>query len=255
MLAMSAAAIICIASPSVSMADTTRETKVVEKTATVKKPVAAKKHTRKRKKHRHTVVQKQTVVQTQTVVQKPKRKQKQVVQENYGPKTCKFLIWDVECASHEDTMRTPETVALGPTTKTVEKGLTMVGMSETDNREELKNKFTNTFGYKIDPVHIPWCAAWVNVVLNDSGVAGTNSLAARSFLNWGSAVNRPEQGDIVVFRRGRNRYSGHVGFYINTVMIEGRKYIGVLGGNQDRKVSIAYYAADNVLGYRKPVFG
>jgi hypothetical protein len=65
----------------------------------------------------------------------------------------------------------------------------------------------------------------------------------------------PNQGDIVILRRGRSKYASHVGFFIQTVEVNGRKYVAVLGGNQSDRVKISYYEEEKVLSYRKPVVG
>lgn len=113
------------------------------------------------------------------------------------------------------------------------------------NRREL-SKFL-----EIDPLSVAWCAAFVNTILKQSGFEGTNSLMARSFLQYGSITRVPEYGDIVVFKRGRNEAAGHVGFYVGEEVVEGVRYILVLGGNQRKEVNIAYYPANLLLGYRK----
>jgi len=116
-----------------------------------------------------------------------------------------------------------------------------VGMTEHKDRSRLK-----TF-LGIDPRRTPWCAAFVNSVLERTGFTGTDSLMARSFLNYGVRTKTPEVGDIAVFRRGRNSRSGHVGFYVG----EDDTYVHVLGGNQSGGVSVAQYPKRMLLGYRK----
>lgn len=102
----------------------------------------------------------------------------------------------------------------------------------------------------IDPLRIPWCAGFVNAVLYQSGVQGTSSLQARSFLHWGVSTRNPQKGDIVVFTRGRSRAAGHVGFYMGQEVVDGVRYILVLGGNQNKAVNVAYYPANRLLGFR-----
>ena len=118
------------------------------------------------------------------------------------------------------------------------------------NRSELRNLLTEGNGSTIDPVKIPWCAAFANAILKQTGREGTGSLQARSFLGYGIATKYPKEGDIVVFSRGRNRSAGHVGFYKGEETIEGVKYILVFGGNQNKEVNVAYYPASKLLGYR-----
>jgi hypothetical protein len=115
------------------------------------------------------------------------------------------------------------------------------------NRKELKQALN------VDPLSVAWCAAFVNTILKQAGFEGTNSLQARSFLHYGNITKQPEYGDIVVFSRGRNQFAGHVGFYVGEEVIEGVRYILVLGGNQRKEVNVAYYAANYVLGYRRIV--
>jgi uncharacterized protein (TIGR02594 family) len=96
----------------------------------------------------------------------------------------------------------------------------------------------------------PWCAAFVGSVLAKCGLQGTGSLAARSYLKWGVAVDLDDaqQGDIVVFWRGApDGWQGHVGFYAGR---NGDK-IRVLGGNQRDQVNISGYGVDRLLGVRR----
>ena len=62
----------------------------------------------------------------------------------------------------------------------------------------------------IDPRRYEWCAAFVNAVLEESNIQGSQSLLARSFLNWGDPVDKPHPGDIVVFPRGKSDWEGQV---------------------------------------------
>jgi uncharacterized protein (TIGR02594 family) len=119
------------------------------------------------------------------------------------------------------------------------------GMNARRNRGTLKTVLN------VDPMRIPWCAAFANAMLARAGYEGTGSLMARSFLNYGQKTWNPSQGDIVVFKRGRSRRSGHVGFYMGEETIRGVQYILVLGGNQRRSVNVAYYPKRKVLGYRR----
>lgn len=119
------------------------------------------------------------------------------------------------------------------------------------NRSELKNMLAGgNKGEPVDPARIPWCAAFANAILNRLGYETTNSLQARSFLAWGSATKEPKEGDIVVLRRGRDGWTGHVGFFYGFEFIDGIQYVKVLGGNQDKSVSVAYFPKTMVLGYR-----
>lgn len=120
-----------------------------------------------------------------------------------------------------------------------------MGMNERDQNAALSEYLSNG-GVNLDPAVTAWCAGAVNAALAESGGQGTNSLAARSFMDWGVPVDQPQQGDIAVFSRGPGK--GHVGFY-DGLNEDGT--IRVLGGNQGNAVSIASFSPDNLLGYRR----
>jgi uncharacterized protein (TIGR02594 family) len=102
--------------------------------------------------------------------------------------------------------------------------------------------------YKSDEVS--WCSLFANWVALKSGLAGSNSLAARSWLNTGIALATPEPGDVVIFwRESRYSWKGHVAFFMGFSINGSRVYC--LGGNQGNQVSITAMPTDKVLGYRR----
>lgn len=96
----------------------------------------------------------------------------------------------------------------------------------------------------VNPIQTPWCAAFVNAVLNETGLRGTGSNHAMSFANYGVKTNDPQKGDIVVM-------TTHVGFFDGYTYRNGKKYVVVLGGNQANKVQISQYPASKVVSYRR----
>lgn len=114
-------------------------------------------------------------------------------------------------------------------------------------RATLKELFVGAGINNLDPEKTAWCAAFVNAVLAGQGIRGTGNLAARSFLNYGTATSKPTEGDVVVLRRG-NGAQGHVGFYAGQGA-GGR--ILVTGGNQGNGVSTAAFDRRDVLGFRR----
>lgn len=130
----------------------------------------------------------------------------------------------------------------------IEVASTLIGKGEVPDRDTIKEYLANG-GVNLDPATTAWCAAFVNATLGQTGGKGTGSNLARSFLNWGDAVDKPQKGDVAVFSRGNpNGPYGHVGFF------EGYNPDGsikVLGGNQGNAVSIASYAPDRLLGFRR----
>ena len=106
----------------------------------------------------------------------------------------------------------------------------------------------------VDPKRTEWCAAFVNAVLTESGIPNNilheYPYAARSFLEWGTAIGTPYPGDLIIFPRGNEGWQGHVGFYLSTTIINNIKYYYILGGNQRNKVSIDLYRASTAIGMR-----
>lgn len=90
-----------------------------------------------------------------------------------------------------------------------------------------------------------WCSAFVNWCVTKSGLKGTNSAWAKSWLNYSKPTRLAKCGDIAVFKRGDT--SGHVAFYINTINDD----VIILGGNQSDKVCISTYPKIKLLGIRE----
>lgn len=125
-----------------------------------------------------------------------------------------------------------------------------LGMNERDQNTALSEYLSNG-GVNLDPAVTAWCAAYVNATLAQTGMKGTDSNLARSFLDWGQEVEQPQKGDLAVFSRGDpNGPYGHVGFF-DGYNEDGT--IRVLGGNQGSagEVSIANYGTDRLLGFRR----
>lgn len=127
----------------------------------------------------------------------------------------------------------------------------MLGKSEGKDHEVISSFIEKSMGQKIDPRQTPWCAAYVNSVLQAGGIQGTSSLAARSFLKFGTEVKKDDasKGDVVVFGRGDPSH-GHVGF-IDHISSDG-KTVYVLGGNQSNAVTVSARPTAQILGIRRP---
>jgi uncharacterized protein (TIGR02594 family) len=93
----------------------------------------------------------------------------------------------------------------------------------------------------------PWCGTFVAAVCINSGIPlPVHWYRARGWLDWGSPLDFPVLGCVVVYER---KGGGHVGF----VMGEDQNgNLMTLGGNQSNKVSIAPFDRSRVLGYRWP---
>lgn len=146
----------------------------------------------------------------------------------------------------------PENMASAP--RLVAVGKQVLGMNETQQRDALM-AFMRGGGQNVDPAVTAWCAAFVNAVLGRAGIAGTGSLAARSFVTWGQdATANPSTGDIVVFPRGSDPSKGHVGILVG--FNERGDYL-ILGGNQGRggAVSVQAYPRDKAIAVRRAAGG
>jgi uncharacterized protein (TIGR02594 family) len=89
---------------------------------------------------------------------------------------------------------------------------------------------------KCGAVGEPWCAIFVNAMLEKVGVPGTRSPSSQSFLNHPAFVkiDKPVKGCIVVFwRTSQSSGLGHVGFFDS----EDATYITTLGGNEGDMVA------------------
>lgn len=123
-----------------------------------------------------------------------------------------------------------------------------LGLDENKQKDVLAT-FLSAGGVEIDPSQTAWCAAFVNATLSKTGLDGTGALNARSFLEWGTGVDTPQLGDVVVLSRGADPAKGHVGFFKG---FDANGDILILGGNQSDVVSVSSYSKDRLLGYRRP---
>ncbi|MGE3064751.1 MAG: TIGR02594 family protein [Hyphomicrobiaceae bacterium] len=95
---------------------------------------------------------------------------------------------------------------------------------------------------------VAWCAAFVGACLDRAGIAGTRSLLARSYLDWGTALTEPRLGAVAVLPRGSDPALGHVGFLVGVTADS----LLLLGGNQSGCVGVAPFARTVLLGLRWP---
>lgn len=101
----------------------------------------------------------------------------------------------------------------------------------------------------------PWCAIWMNAMLESSGIKGTRSPSSQSFRHSDDFVklDGPALGAIAVYWRApRASGVGHVGQYVG----ERNGYVLTLGGNEGDMVQIEFCVKDGssfgLLGYWWP---
>lgn len=117
----------------------------------------------------------------------------------------------------------------------IDKASALLGLDERSDKEAIKEylRKSGTKSGQIDPEQTPWCAAFVNSTLAQSGIKPTGSNLAASYMNWGELKQASEvaAGDVLV-------RDGHVGLSTGkTKMVNGRLKIQMLGGNQSQKVT------------------
>jgi uncharacterized protein (TIGR02594 family) len=93
-----------------------------------------------------------------------------------------------------------------------------------------------------------WCADFMNFVLKQAGAKGTQSRAARSFLQYGKKLDEPRVGAIaILYRKGPN--NGHVGVVRGT---DGKGNPILVSGNHGPTVMESVYPKERVLAYVMP---
>ncbi len=95
---------------------------------------------------------------------------------------------------------------------------------------------------------VAWCAAFVGACLERSGIRCSRSLAARSYLEFGTPIDTASYGAIAVFSRGSDTALGHVAFVVG----EASGGLVVLGGNQSNAVGVLTMPRERLLSLRWP---
>jgi uncharacterized protein (TIGR02594 family) len=91
-----------------------------------------------------------------------------------------------------------------------------------------------------------WCARFMNMVLQHSGLHGTGSDMARSFASYGQRVSGPQIGAIAVMGR---RGGGHVGV-VSGIDASGNPI--VVSGNHGHRVAESVYPRGRIYAYVMP---
>ena len=129
-----------------------------------------------------------------------------------------------------------------------EMGTTQYPIGQSNPRISLYHADTNICGYDDKA---SWCSSFVNWCLGQTGITGTRSALARSWLDWGEELGAPVAGCVaVLYREDPRSWKGHVGFYLR----HDESDVYLLGGNQLEQVREHFYPVESVLGYRWPKF-
>lgn len=93
-----------------------------------------------------------------------------------------------------------------------------------------------------------WCANFMGMIEKKAGRKGTGSNMARSYVNYGKKVSKPQPGDIAVLSRGKR--GGHVGYFVGWA--PNGKAILISGNSRGGKVSKGRYSTSRVIAWRRP---
>lgn len=106
------------------------------------------------------------------------------------------------------------------------------------------HEHTNIQGYDDKAA---WCSSFLNWVFAQHNIAGTGSALARSWLEWGAAIETPELGCVAVLEReDPSGWKGHVGLFLRIIDDQ----VLLFGGNQLDEVREHSYPLSSVLAYR-----
>ena len=144
------------------------------------------------------------------------------------------------------TPHAPQPAAPWLTVARSEMGVRTFPLGQSNPRITAYHAGTNIQGYDDKA---SWCSSFVNWALAHSGIKGTGSALARSWLDWGEPLDAPLPGCIAVLWRDEpSGWKGHVGFWLR----EDATHVHLLGGNQLDEVREHTYPRLCVLGYRWP---
>lgn len=141
----------------------------------------------------------------------------------------------------------PTTTGAGGGASVLARSLSYTGLNEVRDNSAIRSILSASGTAALDPAKQAWCAAYANAVLAQSGLAGTGSNMASSFLSWGKETSNPQLGDIVNLKPQAAGSSGHVGFF------QGRDAAGnvlVNSGNFQDGVGTGAFPADQVISFR-----
>ena len=117
-------------------------------------------------------------------------------------------------------------------------------------------QYLNTTGHEENDDETSWCSAFVNWCMIQAGLTGTNNAAARSWLDYGRALDAARPGCIVVlWRQSPTSWKGHVGFFDGW---DAGNRVRLLAGNQGGgvdwdEVCVTSFPKERILGFRWPM--
>lgn len=105
---------------------------------------------------------------------------------------------------------------------------------------------------------IPWCSDAVCAWMEECGIPSTKSAAAKSWLEWGIALNEPRVGCVCVIQQkttGQDKATGSSsGYHVALLLDVDADYVYLFGGNQSDRVKKSAFPLSKyrICGYRWP---
>lgn len=131
----------------------------------------------------------------------------------------------------------------------LDKAITYLGTREDHNNPVVLKFFAEAAHPEIKSTSVAWCAAFTGAMLFEAGYKNTGSLAARSYAKYGTKLDQPKRGCIVVFPRSDDPGLGHVGI---VEKVQGDKII-VISGNEHDSVSRDPFPISRAIAFRWPI--
>jgi uncharacterized protein (TIGR02594 family) len=106
---------------------------------------------------------------------------------------------------------------------------------------------------------VPWCSSFVNWIMKQAGYRGTNNALAKSWLDWGLALDAPREGAVVVIKKkgatSDVATGSSTGFHVAFFVSASQAHIRLLGGNQGDQVKYSNFSLKgyDIKGYRWPI--
>jgi uncharacterized protein (TIGR02594 family) len=105
---------------------------------------------------------------------------------------------------------------------------------------------------------VPWCSSFVNWVMVQAGIKGTNSALAKSWVDWGVTAASPGKGAITVIKRKNKnsdaRTGSSTGYHVGFLEALSSTTVTLLGGNQSDQVKLStfFLKSYDIIAHRVP---
>lgn len=125
-----------------------------------------------------------------------------------------------------------------------------LGQMETVKENPRIIEYHSATSLKAQSQKVAWCASFACWVLKKAGYKSTGTSWARDFLDYGTKLEQPKKGCIMVFERNGAGGDSHVTFWTGEEATD--SYL-CMGGNQSDSVCKRFYAKKDLLGCRWPI--